>query len=514
MKKTVTIVLAAVLAAGAVHARDLIILHTNDTHSQIDPVEADGLGGVQRRKALVDSVRTAARANGDEVLLIDLGDAVQGTLYFNLYRGEVENKLINALGYDMRILGNHEFDNGTESLARHWRDTRATALSTNYDFGQGPLAPLFKPYEIRTAGGRKIGFIAINLRPKGMISEGNYDTVEYLDAVTAANATAWHLKHNEKVDMVIALTHIGYAPSGSGTSDTELARASQDIDLIIGGHSHTLIDPSNPGKSVPWTLGDSKGVDRIPVAQSGKSGRHVGQVNINLDDMTVNTRVLPVDSRYDNRLDPAIAAIIEPYRAGVDSLMNHRVARSAMVLDKESPELTNWVADFVRDFGRDMVGEVDFAIANKGGIRRGLPKGAVTEGQIESMLPFNNHLTVIELTGADILEALAVMTRTAGNGLSSEVDVTYYQPNNDIVSATVNGRPIDPARTYRVATVDYLANGGDYMEPLTRGKVLALSPNKLYEDVLHYLTKGPYRKKTIKPESRVRMRPVTGDNQK
>ena len=491
-------------------AQKLTIIHTNDTHSQIDPDEETGLGGVLRRKVLIDSIRQADK----NTLLIDMGDAVQGTLYFNLYRGEVENKMINELGYDIRILGNHEFDNGVDELAKTWADTKAVALSTNYDLSGSPLAPIFKPYLIKEFDGKKVGFIAINLLPKGMISEGNYDGVEYLDALKAANSTAWHLKHNEGVDMVIALTHIGYSPSSNPVSDVSLARASEDIDISIGGHSHTLIDPNNTEKSVPHLVADVDGNERILIAQTGKAGRMLGVINIDLETKKASSKVIPVTSRLDAQTSPELAAIIEPYRLGVDSLMNVKVGRSAAKLDKESTEISNWVADFIRDRGRQLAGNIDVAISNNGGIRRGLPKGTVTQGQIQSMLPFNNHVVVLEITGRDLLEAFSVMAGVGGNGLSEEADVVFYRPTNEILSASLKGTPIEPDSIYRVATLDYLANGGDYMEPLTRAKVIATAPGKVNEDLLDFLRTGPYRRKVIKGESRQRMRPVVNHNER
>ena len=145
-----------------VSAEHLVLLHTNDTHSQIYP-DADGLGGIQRRKAIVDSVRAVRR----NVMLIDAGDIVQGTLFFNIGGGQVEEKLMNALGYDLRILGNHEFDNGADSLAGNLAGAKAELLSTNYRLDGSPLDGLFKKYAVRTYGGKRIGFMGINLRPEG-----------------------------------------------------------------------------------------------------------------------------------------------------------------------------------------------------------------------------------------------------------------------------------------------------------------------------------------------------------
>ena len=199
----------AILIAPTASAEKLVILHTNDTHSMIDPDDTDGLGGVLRRKVVIDSVRKAEK----NVLLVDAGDFVQGTLYFNIYRGEVEQKMMNELGYDIRILGNHEFDNGIDELADLLADSQAELLATNYDLSQSALARKFRPFTIREVGDKLVGFIAVNLNPEGMITKGNYDGVVYNDAVKAANAAAWWLKHIDKVDAVVAVTHIGYEPT-------------------------------------------------------------------------------------------------------------------------------------------------------------------------------------------------------------------------------------------------------------------------------------------------------------
>ena len=175
----------AILAASAIAAASftsckeqadnkLVILHTNDTHSQIEPGR-DGLGGVMRRKAVIDSVRAAEK----NVMVVDAGDAVQGTLYFYLYGGAVEQEVMNILGVDTRILGNHEFDNGIDSLASVLKLSQAEKLASNYKLDNTPLKGMFKPYSIKEFGGKRIGFIGLNLDPDGIISKGNYDGLEF-----------------------------------------------------------------------------------------------------------------------------------------------------------------------------------------------------------------------------------------------------------------------------------------------------------------------------------------------
>ncbi len=485
-----------ITAAPDMLGERLVLLHTNDTHSQIDPLD-NGQAGALRRKVLIDSVRNAE----PNTLLIDAGDAVQGTLFFNLYKGEAEHKVMNLLGYDLAILGNHDFDNGSEELARNLKNDNATWLSTNYDLAGGVLEPYFKPYDIRRVGNRRVGFIAINLDPKGMISEGNYNGVKYLDAIKAANATAWHLKHNEKVDKVVAITHIGYKPT-VGPGDVELASKSEDIDVIIGGHSHTTIDPLDRSGDTPWRVVNAVG-DTVVVAQTGKSGKALGMITIDFDNGGVGYSLLPVDSRLDSRIQPQWQSVVEPYRHGVDSLMNVKIGNSPVAMPNDGQALLNLTSDFVKARGRQLRPEgVDLAIINKGGLRRGLPKGAITQGMIMSMMPFDNRVEVLALKGSDLKAALDVMAARGGDGVSREVDVVMADGKS--ASVTVNGKPLDPDKTYHVATIDYLAKGGDYMEPLTRGTVEAKSGDVLYNDFIAWIKANG---RGIKADNTKRMRP-------
>lgn len=475
----------------------LVLLHTNDTHSQIDPLDSGG-GGVLRRKVLIDSVR-AAESN---VMLIDAGDAVQGTLFFNLYGGETEHKMMNFLGYDLAILGNHDFDNGAHSLAKNLEADSAIWITTNYDLRDSELDRFFQPYYIKAVGDKKVGFIGINLDPKGMIAEGNYDGVKYLDAIKAANATAWHLKHNERVDAVVAVTHIGYEPI-PGPGDVDLASQSEDIDLIIGGHSHTLINPADAGSRYRSKIVNSIG-DTVIVAQVGKSGRYLGESVIDFDNGKIDYRVIPVDSHLDSRINPAWGDVLEPYRHGVDSLMNIKVGSTPIALDNDGAPLLNLVSDFVKSRGDGISDRtVDLAIVNKGGIRRSLPKGAVTEGMIMMMMPFNNSVLVMDIKGSDLKDAMDVMGIRGGDGVSREVNATMG-PDGRCVSILIGGQPIDPDKIYRLATIDYLANGGDYMEPLTRGKVVSRSDRVLYDDLIDWLRVTNKRKK-VKIDTTQRM---------
>lgn len=448
-----------------ISAQELIILHTNDTHSHL-LADSKGRGGVAGRKAIIDSIRNV----DPNVLLIDAGDAVQGTLFFSLYGGHVERDVMNLLGYDIQILGNHEFDNGVDSLASIWKGIHAQKLSTNYDLRGTALEPLIQPYAIRRYGEKSIGVIALNLNPAGMIAAGNAEGVNYLDAIQAANSGAWWLKHIAGVNAVIAVTHIGYTNDDPTTpGDSTLAANTRNIDIIIGGHSHTKILPSDKNSPV-YQVSNLDG-DSVLIAQTGRYGEYLGYIKLNLaNPQKAISDLIPVFYKS----DPDIENLLEPYTNGVDSLMNIKTGILEYELPAGSRELSVWVADAIKEIGNEMSdGDTDLAIINIGGIRRGLPKGVVTQGMIMSMLPFDNHIEILSINGKDLQEIIDIMKRR----------------NVAVTDSKFNYLSIEPDRTYRIATIDYLATGGDYLTPLTRAKVEIRSKLRLDEAIIEWMAK-------------------------
>ena len=494
------LLLAAIITACTPKEADsdhLVILHTNDTHSQIDPDRHDK-GGIVRRRALIDSIRSVR----DNVVLVDAGDAVQGSLYYTLFSGEVERKMMNDLGYDIQILGNHEFDKGLDVLAREWKQLNATRLSTNYDMTGTPLEGLFVPSVMKEFNGKKVGFIGINLNPEGIVSADNYEGIKYIDAVKAANEEAARLK-TEGADMVIAITHIGYE-NDKDYDDLKLAAASKDIDVIIGGHSHTVVDP-NDRSTTTWRVPNAAG-DTISVLQTGSSGTYLGEIDIDLDTREVKAQLIPVDSRLDDRLDPNAEAIIKPYREKVEKMRNEVIGESPYEFGRKSPEMLNLLSDFVMMRGEEICGKpVDLSIMNKGGIRTDLAKGKITKGEIIDIAPFDNSVVVLEIKGKDLLDNFKVMASQDGNGVSKNVRVLYDPNTREINSAEINGTPVDPDKTYRLATIDYLAAGNDYMSPLTRGVELAKSKEVLYTTLIDYISQGKLNALLDNPDKTNRM---------
>ena len=227
----------------ALQAQRLTILHTNDTHSHIDPVRSGteaGLGGVIERAAYIDSVRAADGKRN--VLLVDAGDFSQGSSYFTILKGDVEVDLMNAMGYDVTALGNHEFDNGLEELSRRLGNLDCPAVCANYEFYGSDLADIVRPYAVIRRGGLKIGVIGLLTDVTKVVEKYIADRITYLDPVEVTNRYAAYLKDVKKCDIVMCLSHLGY--DGSHDSDVELARRIRNVDLIIGGHSHTFLESS------------------------------------------------------------------------------------------------------------------------------------------------------------------------------------------------------------------------------------------------------------------------------
>ena len=507
LSPAIALLLAASAALQPANAEHLVIMHTNDTHSHIDPEES-GEGGILRRKAAIDSIRLAEKNS----LLIDAGDFVQGSLYFYLYGGKVEQQLMNELGYDMRILGNHEFDITADSIARVLSNSKAELLATNYNLSHSALDGMFKPATIKEFDGKRIGFFAINLDPEGMIAPGKAEGVKYLDGIQAANAAAWWLRNIEHCDMVVAITHIGYNTVGADLTDMALARNSRNIDLIIGGHSHDVVGPEIDDK--PYKINDLDN-NEVIIVQAGKYGRNLGKIDIDLEKLSIEPSLITIDNRFDSKADPQLKEWLKPYQQGLDSLYNLKVFQATAEMPQGSEELKNFLSDFMYDRAQEAVGGVDFAIMNDGGIRRGLPKGNVGKGYILEMLPFGNASVVLDIKGSDLLDAFNVMAQGRVTAVSRQADVVYTpalkSENGNtpgrINSVKINGKPIDPDKTYRIATIDYLADGGDYMKPLTRATRVAKVGTDLAEDIISYYREGKGRGKKVKPDSSNRFRP-------
>lgn len=484
MKKITLSILTVLAVVLASYASDehLIILHTNDTHSQIDP-DFDGKGGILRRKVAIDSIRACNK----NVLLIDAGDAVQGTVYFNLFGGKVELAMLDSLGYDLVTLGNHEFDNGLDSLATFYRQLHATPISSNYDLRANRMNGLFKKYVIKEYDGHKIGFIAANVSPAGLIQDEKVDGTVYLNPMTLMDSLAGVLKKDMGVEYVVMISHLGYSSNNPKKhTDVTVARNSHNIDVIIGGHSHTVIDPAKDDES-KYLIPNADGRN-VLVAQTGSSGKNLGMVDVDLNTLSAVSKLIPINKSYDAKISASLKKFLTPYSEKVDSLMNLPIAKSAKNMpNRELGALNNWVADAAMDMATNFYdGHIDFAIMNKGGVRRTMPEGVVSEGLIRAMFPFDNILVVLKLSGKDVIEAFNVMANRNGDSVSKQIEAVYDK-NKKLKYVKLNGKKIKKNKVYTVLTLDYLAKGGDYMSMFVGKRWEAKDDGRFGDKMLDYV---------------------------
>ena len=250
----------------------LTILHTNDVHSRIEPFPMDGsrnegLGGAARRATLIQKIRSEV----EHSLLLDAGDIFQGTPYFNFFLGELEFKLMSAMKYDAATIGNHDFDAGIDGLAKQLPLANFPLLNANYDFSDTVLNGQIKPYKIFQKGDLKIGVFGVGIELEGLVAEEMYKNTQYLDPLKKANQYAQILKQEEKCDLVICLSHLGYRYKGDTISDVVLAAQSRNIDVIIGGHTHTFLKSAKSFRNLDQ--------QEVIVNQVGWAGMMLGRLD-------------------------------------------------------------------------------------------------------------------------------------------------------------------------------------------------------------------------------------------
>lgn len=268
--------------AGTLNAQEqtkLLILHTNDTHSRIEPAGSElenklkaGKGGFVRRATYIKE----ERLKDPDLLLVDCGDFSQGTPYYNLFKGEVEIEMMNAMKYDVMTIGNHEFDFGLENMHRLYQLAKFPVVCCNYDFTGTVLEGMVKPYIIIHRKGVKIGIFGVSPQLKGLVQEKNYKGVVFQDPYKRANEVAAHLKEDEKCDVVICLSHLGWEKGRKyAENDIEFIAQTRNIDLVLGGHSHSRFD-----EVLFYENLDGR---QTPLNQAWEWGLAVGRVTITLD---------------------------------------------------------------------------------------------------------------------------------------------------------------------------------------------------------------------------------------
>lgn len=462
---------AAALAAGGVFpsiaagGEVVRILYTNDTHARLEPFVENNvsIGGIARRKELIDRIR----ALGGSVILLDAGDVFQGTLYFNVFEGLADLPFINALNYDAMTLGNHEFDKGPGVLARFLSQLRVPVTSSNLGIDpSSPLAGLVEPWIVVQRGGTRIGIIGVTTDETPILASPG-PQIRFGDHYAGLQGAADWLS-SRGVAAKIGLTHIGYA------QDRQLAQRTTGIAVIVGGHSHTKVDPT------PEVLTNAVGKP-VLVVQAQDWGRYIGVLDVEFDGqgnpVAYRGALVPVNETTPE--DPEFVARLAPFKAGVEEFGRQVVGTAAVTLVGDrtmirtrETNLGNLVADLILE--RMQADRAEVALVNGGGIRTDIPAGPVSVGKIKEVLPFDNSIVTITITGAQLIAALenGVSQVETGAGRFPQVAGMRFvwdprrPPNARVVRVEIGNprsgwRPVDQSATYRLATVDFLVNGGD-----------------------------------------------------
>jgi 5'-nucleotidase/UDP-sugar diphosphatase len=454
----------------------LVVLHTNDSHGH--PVRfsysgAPDVGGLPARATLIRKVR----AENENVLVLDAGDFNTGRAESTFFKARPDLEGYNAIGYDALTLGNHEFDNPLETLKQQMNLANFPFLAANVKTGDGRY--LGRPYVIKEFKGFKVAILGLTTRETERI--GNPDHVRDLliqDEIAVAKKLVPKLRR--KAEIVIALVHLGIYDSPRRGSK-RLASEVAGIDLIVDGHSHTRLDAPLVVKhgASDWTT---------PIVQAWQWGLVVGRVDLRfgggrVTDLTfatipINLKTVekgpdgsPTYSLVSEEIleDPVLVAALQGYVHRVDTLLSERVGRAVAALSskdgrsQETP-LGDLVADATLWYSRHL--EVDFAFQNAGGIRTGLPPGEISRKAIYEVLPFDNTVVVLTLRGSDIEELFHHISRLPeGAGgfpqVSDGVSFTINRVTCRCEDVRIRGNPLDPTKTYRIATNSYLAAGGD-----------------------------------------------------
>jgi 5'-nucleotidase len=252
----------------------ICMLHTNDTHSRIDPFPVGskyaGLGGMAKRAFLINQIRKEE----EHVLLLDAGDTFQGTPYFNLYGGELEFKLMSEMGYDATTLGNHDFDAGVDGLIKQLPHANFPFLNANYNLEDSELFTKVLPYKTFQKGAIKIGVFGLGIELNGLVPDKLYGDIRYLDPIINANKTANKLKNELNCDLVVCLSHLGLKYGNKKVSDLVLAQSTENVDIVIGGHTHTFLDK-------PMVVNNLNGAPVI-INQVGWAGINLGRLDITM----------------------------------------------------------------------------------------------------------------------------------------------------------------------------------------------------------------------------------------
>lgn len=481
------------------------ILHTNDLHAHDEPFVERGrqVGGVAKIAHLIRSIR----AQNPNVLAIDAGDIFQGTSFFKFYHGAVEVEMLNRAGYDIYTIGNHEFDEGPANLAQHLKQAKFAIINANVDASAMPeLASTFTPSVVKTIAGQRVGFVGAvvpNLTEVSLKTDGVNMKATGSNWTAPIDEEVARLK-KQGIDKIVLVTHTGVE------LDRELAR-NPDVDVIIGGHSHTRL---NKPIIVPHQDGSS-----TVIVQTGSYGRALGKLDLAFDS---SGRVALKDTKYrlinitdkipsDQQITAFLTEKAKPFahlRNTVAGIADGDFDNAFRRYPCDSP-IGNLITDALADAGSEHGATI--ALQNRGGIRGRIDRGIITQEKVEEILPFDNRLVVATISGDTLLKALE--NSVSGNLGARFLDVhgmrfaynSSKEPGKRVIYAQaqdVTGKwgKVEPNKFYRIAINDYSFNGGEGYD-FSAAKDVVQTGKRLSVHLQQYLQK----QKHVRPRSNSRI---------
>ncbi len=506
----------ALCFAAFVHAETITILHTNDLHSRIEPINqfdntcppednaaGECLGGYARLAAAIQQQRQEAPHS----LLLDAGDQFQGSLFYTMYKGQATAELMNAVGYDAMAVGNHEFDDGPEALRTFMDSVNFPVLMANADVSAEPsLSNAVMPSTVIERGGYRYGLIGVLPDHTHEISSPGRN-IKFSDGAEAIRNEIEKL-NADGIDRIIVLSHSGYSV------DLKIAAAVDGIDLIVGGHSNTYLSNISESADGPYpTWVETPNGGKTAIAHAYAYGKYLGRLDMTFNDQGVVTAAVGESILMDSSIpeDESIKARIAELAGPLDELLSQVVGEAATEIDgtqencrTQSCEVGVLVAEAMLEHMKQY--GVQIAITNGGGMRASIDQGPITMGELMTMLPFQNVLSRFKLTGADILATLenGVSAVEEARGRFPQIAGLRFSytmsraPGERIISADVmqDGQwaPIDPDSVYGVTAHDFLRGGGDGYTLLASNAIDAYDyVSTLVDSVIEYLAaRSPY----------------------
>lgn len=474
-------------SARAQGAFKLNVLHINDLHSRVESIGGYGstcsaedagegkcFGGYGRLATKIRERRKEIEDAGEHAITLDAGDQFQGSLFYTTYRGKAEGEFMNKIGFDAMALGNHEFDNGPDVLADFIDFVEFPVISGNVTVGDGEkLAGKVDEWVVLDVGGEKIGVMSV-LTPDTAVTSSPGPNVKIGDDIEYLKEAVARLR-SEGVNKVLLLSHVGFV------RDQEIAAQVEGISAIIGGHSHTLLSNTEEGAPAYATLVENPAGKAVPIVQAGAYSKHLGDLTLTFDEegyvaeATGDTRILDASVEPDAEIEARIKELAGP----IETLKSTEVAEVAGPIDgsRESCrakecEMGNLVTDAI--LAKTAEQGVTIAIQNGGGLRASIDQGMATVGDVLAVLPFQNTLATMKLSGKDIVASLEAAVNDIEGGAGKFPQVAGLRYTLDMTVAPDQGRvknvevrdgdqwvAIEMEKIYGVGTNDFMRKGGD-----------------------------------------------------